>query len=1314
MLKRIVPALIAVLGAGPLWAASDGERGEHFDTVRQLISKELRLVAERAVDDFAKAGYNDPSGYYADGLRWYFADTFQLEVPELAKQADSLGAKLKASRDSLPPEVAGVFSTSGKVLRIANNISRRFIKPDYPPPLVAFNDEDKKNIAGLVELLTSEAEASMAAQKAAIDAHKPRVDEVMEGMDMDEKYWAVMREATMLRNEYCGVFYQAYKPLREIIVRGTEYGLSQEFIDGKVKQWLYDTLKDKVETLSEWDWSYGDYFPQLRHRLAVMMSEVVRLNKERGEGNELPGMAGYDDVRQMFYGGIEVDVSQYKDRATRDAMGKFKYEVWSDVLNWHLAMGDDQSLTAAKAVWQDLKDLSSDDRAFALDSNDNFRNMMAGHLTMVMGRIYHALGDSKNASSLMVDVQRNGNFFAGNAGAWLAYWANSGSESSSWNGQPLAMEPEQAYTLAQAFLAQARKATAKDQEEKFYLDAAATLRDGILGLPAYPDPTFIEFGPKLYQTLGYALYKRGYQYRAAAVVMEGLTRFQPEMWGEKPKSSNPWFKRGTITPSGTLVQRLAADGLSYAQGLVARTRSDAAKDAMATAIENVRTYDPASVEKNEDRMLIVIEIQQGEFRSAKERANKYADKMKVEFKKAEGRVEKVDAMLESLWGERMATRCQYSLWKELSEQETPNEKAIAEAVTEMQEMAEKLEKFAQYCLSDKSPVPDDRKVEAQNAMREVLTFRVAQIFDEGMYDQVLAQLNDEFWDNTPNDESLNRAMLSYLTGTVYRVNRDEAQAMNEAMKAAGGDVTKLVGVVDEFIPRMLKRWGDYTAARRNYARTIKRFPSIDAEAPGMRRQMAQVFNVTGRQAEFVTGNMEAFGKQTDGMLRRWLDQVAAEGESAADALKRIDAEAFNAADADADGELSDAEIDSGLAAGAALGAIEREAKGHFADLFEATITPDEKVDTILAVATTLWELDEKKRAARLFEMYKKGLSKDPAIAEFVADPKAVIDRIMPLMQGRSEFSKWWQYKNEGAIEGGAIPDLLYDDPSFMDMYKDPRVSFRDYPEVKASYGVALSRITQFEAEMEKVKSFWPGYEEASKALVDFKKLVRNLAYSVNIDTRLIEAYREMGELQKAVELARSLYKFDPKEPTYMATVVDGTLEAAREGVASKEALQEATEIAARLRNIAKNRSDNLNYWFASVQVLELLAHAQDTSTINNILGGYDRSRVYPSDDLFRPVPKDFDPATASDGYGLYIKQVVEIAEDGSQTERERIVGTIDRSAMQVVRRFIGLYNSISGIEFNAPLSITEVQSPDPEDPTRDRTHYEVRVVAAAE
>ena len=98
----------------------------------------------------------------------------------------------------------------------------------------------------------------------------------------------------------------------------------------------------------------------------------MRLNQQRPDLGKLGHMT-YDNVRSAYYEVIDLDLSMFP-RQFQDGLTVLKYETWSDLMFWHLAMGDSRALDEAARLWEDIS--RSPD---PLNHRDQGRNQALGN-----------------------------------------------------------------------------------------------------------------------------------------------------------------------------------------------------------------------------------------------------------------------------------------------------------------------------------------------------------------------------------------------------------------------------------------------------------------------------------------------------------------------------------------------------------------------------------------------------------------------------------------------------------------------------------------------------------------------------------------------------------------------------------------------------------------------------------------------------------------------------------------------------------------------------------------------------------------------
>lgn len=350
-------------------------------------------------------------------------------------------------------------------------------------------------------------------------------------------------------------------------------------------------------------------------------------------------------------------------------------------------------------------------------------------------------------------------------------------------------------------------------------------------------------------------------------------------------------------------------------------------------------------------------------------------------------------------------------------------------------------------------------------------------------------------------------------------------------------------------------------------------------------------------------------------------------------------------------------------AGAAMGKVIDESKRYFADFLEPTLTERSRSSSILAVAYTLWEIDEKARAVRLFEMYKAGLDRDDLVKGYRADPMATLEPMGAVLTSRQEFRKGWE----------EVLDLLTDPAGFTKELIEHGADAAKGRGEQRNFSKAITKIDALKALVTSA-----GYldAEGKKRMIEVCDQVRglavNLSYGVSIDANLAQYYRESGDVAKAVELYRKLYtEYDPLNPAYSAGFVEGVLQALRSDRASvtdaqiKESRIVAGKNLAIFERMPKERD---NYWLSWLQVLELskALGSEEAGAIKKALEYTVRNRSSPRDDLIEPVRQG----------------------DDARVRRAR-----NQSAMDIATRYLALFEG-TGVEQPFRVDVLSVDGKD--------------------
>ena len=1000
-----------------------------------------------------------------------------------------------------------IEGADGSDLRRYVNLILKEMNPSAPPPIVKFTDIKKRQFNLHLERMLSAAENGLAANMKAIEDYEP---EVKKSWDMDpesRESQEIFQKAILLRYEYAHTFYTTYKALREIIQRAKDYGLSSSLAKERIEPWIHAQLKPYMPQFADWEWNYASAYPLLKHRMAVLLGESVRLNQQREDLGKL-GNLTYDNVRNSFYEVIDLDLSQFPKQFV-DGLTVLKYETWSDLMFWHLAMGDSRSLDEAARMWEDYISRGPD----PLNHRDSSRNQVLGNLHILGSRIYAAREESSKSNALLVELKRSENFFATNARLWMTYnGIKKAGQSSGWAALPTPEDPNISLTLAKELLRNARQQTDRTVANSMRLDATVTLRNGILGLPNINDPEFLTIAPQLYQYYAYALYDSGLFYEAIVVAEQGLNRFKPLWERSRNRGGNPWLQGEELNAGGKMVQRLASNLFSYSQGLRGRAKNSASRDAYARAIDFLRLFDPERAKDGLDWNAYIVAREANEFEDALDALDRFAENNPTETLK--------------VMGARAQT---YYAWYEFERQRGGSN--LDRLKKQMDEALAGVRAEVEPYIAKTKPIPEGQEKEVEKLWRFMTTVNVATLFSAEDYPAVLEKLDAEFWGSLQEDRDLNRQLFGYLSGSAYKIGagigRDPEKRKDPNL--------------------MVEMWPQYQNAITVYQQLIERWPELEERFYGNRRQLAALMNVVKSQANWFQQNVRAKTKGFENFDRSFFANMA------------------------------------------------KDAETGFAQIYP--ITEDTKESVILSIAIAHRNQGNIKAAVSLFERYKEALSEDATLQAFRQDPSKLMVEIGNKMSSRQSLKPFWERKGDQSI-----PDLLVDDPGFDDIISNPNIDPKDWPEKKRDFVGAMNRVKAFGKALRSQKNLIRGFDELYKEYEAFSDLVQGLAYSVQIDSWLVDDYQKLGRFDDAMQLVGDLYEYDPLNPSFMALVIESTLQALKAGKnVPPEKVKEAQGIAARLRNLSATSTRRDLYWISSIQVMEFAFFQGDTDSINRIL-----------------------------------------------------------------------------------------------------------------
>lgn len=283
----------------------------------------------------------------------------------------------------------------------------------------------------------------------------------------------------------------------------------------------------------------------------------------------------------------------------------------------------------------------------------------------------------------------------------------------------------------------------------------------------------------------------------------------------------------------------------------------------------------------------------------------------------------------------------------------------------------------------------------------------------------------------------------------------------------------------------------------------------------------------------------------------------------------------------------------------------------FADLYEPTIDDKTPSQNILFIARTLWDVDERKRAAKQFARFIALADKDDDVKAFRADPKAVIEKISPTITARGEFRKAWE----------EISDLCWDSAEDKQAYE---TLARDKwpPRQRVDHGKALKQIGEFRKLMATNKAVVAPdqYKAIETAVNAFNNTLSSVANQTLAKGRLATYYRESDQFDKALPILMELYEADPLSLDNQMALVLVTYNAALKGnpMPPKEEMQKARGVAVGIRDANNNTTNKIGYWEAYTLVMEFSIMLGEPKSVDDTLSFLRRNRSDISRDLVAP------------------------------------------------------------------------------------------------
>jgi hypothetical protein len=392
MSVRLSPTLFALaLGAVPCWlyaasAPSDGVRDEHARAIKAAIDIDAKRVAQRQMEEWAKAGYNDggaPS--VKEALQIAFNRRFDPNFKEVALPKDGKLPKIVV-------ELADAGSGMEQLRRLVNEI-RRTVNEDGPPPAVKPTDEKLAGLNRAVAKLSAIFEKEFAAASALVEAHKVEEasipdEETSEGRKKKE---AIDNKAINLRLDCMRIFYLAHIVLREVVTRGEEFGIDPK----PAVNALGNFTKANREIVAGWDWEYGDMNPWLQFYIAIANGEAVR--------QQVKGVS-VTEAEEAVTKIIELDLS-LAPVAAREEVKTLQVKAWAQLLRFELELGTDASRDRGLSLFQKFLEDNKANVGMSLAAPDPDRANAGGQVYLLAGRLNAAKGNSTVSKQLWGQVK---------------------------------------------------------------------------------------------------------------------------------------------------------------------------------------------------------------------------------------------------------------------------------------------------------------------------------------------------------------------------------------------------------------------------------------------------------------------------------------------------------------------------------------------------------------------------------------------------------------------------------------------------------------------------------------------------------------------------------------------------------------------------------------------------------------------------------------------------------------------------------------------------------------------------------------------
>ena len=822
MRPAIVPCLLALAAgafcpgamAGESGPAAEAARDAQFDAVAKLIAAEFRLTGERQVAAFAQAGHPDAGDWYAKTLRWYWIDHFRnvltgANADALFKEADTLQKEIEGAGDQVPAVARKIIAAASGMIRQVNDVAKE-VNPESPPPLTGaanWAPEKKAKVTRAVEQLVKIAGAEFAAKVAAAQKFAKDNDEKIANLDQEGKEWqALAHKSCLLWDEALQSFVIAHIALREIATRGQAWGIDPT----PAKAFLAGVTKTHAKSLIDVDFLWGEMYPPLRARIAVLLAEGNRQGLKECAANDVDS-----NMQEVF----KVKPTDFKDPAQRAGFTLLQVNLWANALKWCVDVGDDAAIKRGQALWKQFQEGYKDSQVVRPDGKDPELAETASKVWIAAARLHLIAKDTSTAKNLFSAVAgAKGNRYAANAGEWITWQVSNtgGGGSGDYGAQPVPADPNGALNTAKALLREKDQTTDPAKIRQFTVSAIDSLRGGLLGLSTTDQAAWIELAPQIYERLAAAYSGLGLHLQASATVIDGLRRIAARN-GEAKAKGNPWRgKDEKFNALGLHVQRLVKNGLVFSLNGAAEVKLPAAQSLSNQVIELAQKISPEDTGDNLLWLPIYEKIRKGEFESALADADALVKKRPEQTGKGFG----IAANALQSWIDKL-------------------EKDGDGTKTKRDELAKDLLKRCDQRESEikpllaKQPVPK----EAQRDAAQIESIRQFLAIKQGRFAEVMDKLGPLLLSSPPSDEAI------------------AAQALSDLCRAAGEFYKSVNTATGQSDPApLLANWSRYQQAYAAHGKLRTKLASQQAKVDRAASNLAFVFNSIRVQADWMRTN----------------------------------------------------------------------------------------------------------------------------------------------------------------------------------------------------------------------------------------------------------------------------------------------------------------------------------------------------------------------------------------------------------------------------------------------------------------------------